>query len=131
MAPQIRIDSSRPNSDCRRPEGVEVEIAPLVSASASDGALTLCSAPTRDNPLAAVTISLPGPCSGGGTLVQNYRFYFPGPKDRIVRASDVSCADDADAIAKAERLRAVQGIEIWNGRRKVGFVAAQIETDPA
>lgn len=63
--------------------------------------------------------------------VQNYRFYFLGPNNRIARRAEVSCTDDAEAIAQAEALRAVQGIEIWDGRRKVGFVAAQIETDPA
>ena len=52
----------------------------------------------------------------------DYRLYFLNANNRIVRAEDLDCADDAAAVAAAQALDHAASIEIWNRRRLVGRV---------
>lgn len=61
----------------------------------------------------------------GGAVV-TYRFYFLGHSDRISKRTDVECADDGEAMAKAAALKPIYGIEVWEGPRKVGLITAPV-----
>lgn len=52
--------------------------------------------------------------------MSSYRFYFLDRTGRISRAEETECADDADALQRAQAAGHVHGIEVWCGRRLVG-----------
>jgi hypothetical protein len=52
----------------------------------------------------------------------SYRFYFMTVDDHIARGQDVECADDADAIVRANALHHTYAVEVWRERRKVARI---------
>jgi hypothetical protein len=53
---------------------------------------------------------------------QYYRFYNLDQHGHIVKANDLSCSDDLDALKKAKALSADAEIEIWQAARRVARV---------
>ena len=51
--------------------------------------------------------------------VAEYRAYVVGHDGHFIRFESLICADDADAIAKANRLVADHDVELWSGKRFV------------
>jgi hypothetical protein len=51
-----------------------------------------------------------------------YRFYRFGSDGRCQRYDDYTCADDEDALSRAEGLNAQHAIEVWLGNRPVGRI---------
>lgn len=59
----------------------------------------------------------------------SYRFYFMTVGDRIMRGQDVECDNDDDALARARSLHNAHGIEVWEGRRKVGRIQPSLNEE--
>ena len=57
-------------------------------------------------------------------MMKDYRLYFMSAEDRILRAEDIECEDDAAALEAARVLDHAAVIEIWCGTRLVGRVTA-------
>ena len=52
--------------------------------------------------------------------MSDYRVYLLRADRTIATARNISCADDAEALARARRLRGeFAGVELWCGRRLV------------
>ena len=56
----------------------------------------------------------------GATGVTEYRAYVVGHDGHFIRRESLICADDAEAIAKAQRLV----VELWCGERLVTILMA-------
>lgn len=54
----------------------------------------------------------------------DYRLYFHDALGHIVRLVEMRCANDAEAIAKAEELAKGQSVELWQLARRVFIKAA-------
>jgi hypothetical protein len=63
-----------------------------------------------------------------GRRVIEYRAYFVGNDGHFVSFEGLSCADDAEAIAQAQRLVGNQDIELWSGERFI--IRLQCKPDP-
>ncbi len=59
----------------------------------------------------------------------SFRFYFIGVSRKIVDAAALDCVDDQHAVAQAQQFlaerAAAQGIEVWDGARRVVSLARQ------
>jgi hypothetical protein len=66
----------------------------------------------------------------GSISMANYRLFFIGPDDHIVRAQIVTCTTDSDAIAAARaRCTGHSAIEVWDGARKVERVCGDVRME--
>ena len=65
----------------------------------------------------------------GGLLMADYRLYFIGRDDHIVKAEVVDCPTDSDSVTAA---RAACGehpvVEVWDWARRVGRINADTAT---
>ncbi|WP_424631435.1 hypothetical protein [Bradyrhizobium sp. SYSU BS000235] len=52
-------------------------------------------------------------------IVQEYRAYFIGHDGHFIKAADLLCPDDEDAIKTAKQLIDGLSIELWQGGRQV------------
>ena len=64
-----------------------------------------------------------------GRWVIEYRAYFVGHDGHFVSFEGLSCADDAEAIAQAQRLVGNQDIELWSGERFI--IRLRCKPDPS
>jgi hypothetical protein len=48
-----------------------------------------------------------------------YRFDLIDPTGAIMRSQFSACADDLDALDKAEALSAISAVDVWDGVRRV------------
>jgi hypothetical protein len=63
----------------------------------------------------------------GSILMANYRLYFIGADDHIVKAEVIDCPTDDDAIAAARVVCAEHpAVEVWERARRVQRVDASI-----
>lgn len=62
--------------------------------------------------------------SFGETAMADYRCYFVDSLNKIQAATDLRCAEDAEAMQQADALARSQrlSVEIWDGGRLVGRV---------
>jgi hypothetical protein len=63
-----------------------------------------------------------------------YRINFVDDADQVVTTYEVPCDDDLDALDKATKLCAANGVEVWDGARRVVWMhkggAARFKTEP-
>lgn len=52
--------------------------------------------------------------------VASYRVYFLNGQGRIMRAIDLACDNDEQAVAEARRLSSGQAVELWERARLIG-----------
>ena len=57
--------------------------------------------------------------------MKTYRLCFVTPEGRIDTAHEITCADDFDALAEAERAAGNHVVEVWDGGRLVVRVDAK------
>jgi hypothetical protein len=54
--------------------------------------------------------------------MQNYRLYRIDKSDRVQTASDFEARNDMEAFAEAQKVRASQTVEVWQGERRIGRI---------
>jgi hypothetical protein len=59
-----------------------------------------------------------------------YRAYLMGLDGRIVRRTDLTCADDEDAKTQAEQLVDGYDVELWQLDRRIGTFARNPKGPP-
>lgn len=59
------------------------------------------------------------PLIGGVRILQEYRLYFLSAAGHILRAVDLMCADDGEAIERSQDLRGGAAAELWQLGRAV------------
>jgi hypothetical protein len=57
--------------------------------------------------------------------LQEYRLYFLSDAGHILRAIDMMCADDGEAIERSQELRGGAAAELWQLGRSVRAFAAE------
>lgn len=57
--------------------------------------------------------------------MSDYRIYFLGTDDRIMRAVEMRCGSDHDAAAEVRRLAKGATVELWQRARFVGRYAVR------
>ena len=56
----------------------------------------------------------------------SYRFYILNKDGQSRRSHDADCADDAQALEIALAIEWPEGIEVWQGTRKVGIIKPEV-----
>jgi hypothetical protein len=72
-------------------------------------------------------IGVPPKGDGGGAGMAEYRAYTIGRDGHFMAVKALTCADDAEAIAKAKPLVDGHDIELWSGDRFVARLEANTQ----